>query len=417
MTTAGVRSSSRFTAIHTFTLAVLTAALPSTPAAAGDAAAAGRPPRSEAEVAAELARAPEVWLRPPGDTARLFKDRASDGSDHPVLALFDRRLDLRGLPVRRAGECQLAPDAARALGRRSRELRSAFGTLAGIRTAEPAVWRIAVRRILGKIDPAADGALMLQMLQCEKESMRELLVEHLGRGRGPALSQALAQRALYEPWPGLRRAAVAALAERPPDEVRPALLDGFRHPWPAAADHAVDALTALDDRDAVPALVRLLDAPDPAAPFPDADGRPVVREVVRINHFRNCQLCHAPSYDRADPARAAVPAPDQPLPPPVSTAYYAPRSPGEFVRADVTYLRQDFSLALPVVNPGPWPKTQRFDFFVRTRPADPADPAGGGLYPQREAVLRALRHLTGQDFGDQAEGWRAGLRGDPRWVQ
>src|SRR5262249_50833931 len=86
---------------------------------------------------------------------------------------------------------------------------------------------------------------------------------------------------------------------------------------------------------------------------------------------------------------------------------------GDHIRADVTYLRPDFSVALPVENPGLWPKMQRYDFFVRTRPAQPweADrPATGGAYPQREAVLRALRQITGQDFGERSEDWRAGLR-------
>jgi len=37
------------------------------------------------------------------------------------------------------------------------------------------------------------------------------------------------------------------------------------------------------------------------------------------------------------------------------------------VRVDVTYLRQDFSLLLPVVDAAPWPGMQRYDFMVRTR--------------------------------------------------
>jgi hypothetical protein len=90
------------------------------------------------------------------------------------------------------------------------------------------------------------------------------------------------------------------------------------------------------------------------------------------------------------------------------------------VRADITFLRQDFSVRLPVPRLTPTPRPgplgdpkQRFDYVVRTRrltptemklfkarpPADPMD------YPQRDAVLFALRQLTGQDPGKTTEDW------------
>ena len=50
-----------------------------------------------------------------------------------------------------------------------------------------------------------------------------------------------------------------------------------------------------------------------------------------------------------------------------SSVYYS-RGKGDFVRADVTYLKQDFSVQLPVANPGQWPAEQRYDFVVRERP-------------------------------------------------
>jgi hypothetical protein len=175
-------------------------------------------------------------------------------------------------------------------------------------------------------------------------------------------------------------------------------------------------------------LVKLLDTPDPAGPLPGADGTPVVREMLRVNHARNCQLCHAPSFSASDPVRRAVPSPDLPLPPTFAGGNYrgrsaaakrsAPSPSGAYVRADVTYLRADFSLPLPVDYPGPWPKLQRYDFFVRTRPAQPWElqPAEPGRpCPQRAAVLRALRGLTGQDYGDRAADWRTGLQGDSRF--
>ena len=119
-----------------------------------------------------------------------------------------------------------------------------------------------------------------------------------------------------------------------------------------------------------------------------------MREVVRVNHLRNCLLCHAPATTATDPVRGLVPSPGQPLPPPFSVPYYEGQI-GLFVRADVTYLRQDFSVPQPVAKPGNWPVHQRYDYLVRTRyPTDeelrrPAPKT----YPQREAVRWALREM------------------------
>ena len=84
------------------------------------------------------------------------------------------------------------------------------------------------------------------------------------------------------------------------------------------------------------------------------------------------------------------------------------------VRADVTYLRQDFSMMLAVNDSRPLPETQRFDFVVRTRTLedDELQPYKDKfdkpkeLPPHRQAALAALRQLTGQDVGPTAEAWR-----------
>jgi hypothetical protein len=260
--------------------------------------------------------------------------------------------------------------------------------------------------------------------------LRRSMIELFARTATPGTTQALAHRAVFEPDPTTRRVATALLRGRVPAPARPLLLAALRYPWPTAADHAADALAALGDRGAVPALVQLLDAPDPAGLLSGDDGSVVVREVVRVSHLNNCLLCHAPSWDRTDVARSVVPPPDRPIPqppspgspgspePPSQSPYGAATPNDQFVRIDVTYLRQDFSLMLDVEHPGLWPKRQRFDFFVRTRPARIEDVGRANLsghYPQRDAVLRALRTITGQDFGDQAEDWRAGLKDDPRF--
>jgi hypothetical protein len=119
-----------------------------------------------------------------------------------------------------------------------------------------------------------------------------------------------------------------------------------------------------------------------------------VREVVRVNHLRNCLLCHAPAASPADPVRGLVPNPTQPLPPPNTVPYYEGQN-GIFVRADVTYVRQDFSVPQPVARSGLWPAHQRYDYVVRTRypTFEEMWRARPETYPQREAVRWALREL------------------------
>ncbi len=91
------------------------------------------------------------------------------------------------------------------------------------------------------------------------------------------------------------------------------------------------------------------------------------------------------------------------------------------VRGDVTYLRQDFSVQQPVLDgQGPQATTvnMRFDYLVRVRraTADEAraakDAAPGRTYEQREAVLFALRALTGRDAGDGADAWQQQVAAD-----
>jgi hypothetical protein len=190
-------------------------------------------------------------------------------------------------------------------------------------------------------------------------------------------------------------------------------MDGLRYPWPAVADHAAEAIVALKDRGLVPPLIDLLKEPDPARPMLVKEmGKEVyaVRELVQVNHMSNCMLCHAPSTSKEDLVRGRVPIPGEDPPP----LYYAEAT-GLFVRADITYLRQDFSVVQPVTNAGKWPGNQRYDYLVRTRPLSAAEktrllpitmekPAS---YEQKEAVLFALRELTGKDPGKSFDDWKA----------
>src|SRR5262249_13015369 len=115
--------------------------------------------------------------------------------------------------------------------------------------------------------------------------------------------------------------------------------------------------------------------------------------------------------------RGPVPDPTELLPPRLSPVYYGDRGSfgsGLTVRADVTYLRQDFSEVQPVAEPGRWPKEQRFDFLVRVRPLTADEEAARrqkqfvGPQPlpaSRQAVLVALQELTGLDGGFTAASW------------
>lgn len=250
---------------------------------------------------------------------------------------------------------------------------------------------------------------LVQILQVENKDYRQLLVEELARIAGPEASKALAQRALYDTSPEIREAARTALKKRPAEQFRDVLLATFNYPWPPAAEHAAQVLLETKDIHAIPALVKMLDQRDPAAPFLDEKTKRLkVRELVRLNHRRNCCLCHAPSYNLLDWGLGRLAEPDSSV-----REYYDFKSKNDaFIRADVTYLRPDFSVILPVERPRAQPLMQRYDFVVRTRRAtaeeeerDMRRPTGAG-YPQRDAMLVALRGLSGKDFGTNAEAWR-----------
>jgi hypothetical protein len=240
----------------------------------------------------------------------------------------------------------------------------------------------------------------------------------LDEGRTLAQRQLLPQRALFDLSPQVREKAVQALAERPVEEYRQALVNGFRYPWPAVADHAAEALVAVKDRDALPALVGLLDQPDPRLPVAVREkGKEVLvtRELVSINHMGSCMLCHTPSLSKEDLVRGRVPIPGEDPPP----LYYAETT-GLFVRADTTYLRQDFSVVQPVASSGKWPGNQRFDYLLRTRPLSSAERKRfekrrkehpkPDTYEQRGAVLFALKELTGKNAGPSSADWKPLLR-------
>ena len=268
---------------------------------------------------------------------------------------------------------------------------------------------------------------LVQIIQVQQDPLRFNLIHVLSDINGAEATDALVDRAVFDPSPDVRKVARENLKNRQRTQVRRRLLKRFRYPWAPVSAFAAQALVEIDDQRAVSELVDLLDMPNPDHPFLNDEGGFMKRELVRINHFRNCVACHAVSDSSRDSVRGVIPIPGQRIP----VAYYG--SPfGSAVRADITYLRQDFSLMHEVEKAKPWPSQQRFDYVVRTRPADasemlaheleaewnarqmPADESEAARqdsYPQREAVLFALRGLTGTDAGSTSEEWRRFVAG------
>ncbi|MDY3555988.1 HEAT repeat domain-containing protein [Gemmata sp. JC717] len=387
---------------------------------------------TDEELRKQLLLVPEVGLDQPGASALyapLVKGsaRADPALDYgraayTRMALQIRRPDLLALPWVGAADAALGRDRAEELHAPSAKLRAALRASAprGDVVPDPAKLR---ERLADKewTAPAAVPALT-QALQAEGAPVRLLLVERLAGITGPEASQALAQRAVFDLAPEVRERAARALADRPAGEYAPELYRAFRYPWAPAADHAAEALVALRKADLVPELVERLRDPDPNRPYkpepPAGAGRAkatgyVRRELVRVNHLCNCMVCHAPSQSKDDLVRGRVPQPGEDAPP---RDYQT----GLFVRADVTFLRPDFAVVQPVERPGKWAGNQRYDYLVRTRPLAAQESAAfqrqeredqlPRTWPQREAVLFALRHLTGWDHGATYEQWAAGLR-------
>lgn len=380
-------------------------------------------PLSEAELRQELLKVLVVGLEMPLRVKSMPRRGSRPGSGAGSWSvptrpdwesLHGRELAAKmpaaaGLPFRAEKDCQLTASQASELQRLSATLREALGEAAWIehRESRAEMIRLALRRnfVKQKLFGSSEGPdrdddivpALMQSLASEDRFLSRVLVTKLAHIRGQSSSEALAKLVLFDPSEEIRLLALESLNKRHPEEFRHVLLDGVRYPWPPVAAHAAAAFVQLKDREAVPALMRLAQEEDPRAPRPDAKEGYTVRQVVRINHLRNCHLCHAGSTEPKDPVRGRVPPLDRPL---ATGAEYYQDDKGIFVRADITYLKQDFSVWLPVENPEPWPALQRFDFVVRTRRATdeevaayrerPADTS----YPQREAVLWALKELA-----------------------
>ena len=269
-------------------------------------------------------------------------------------------------------------------------------------------------------------AALSQILAPDSAEMRAGLAKYLTGVPHVEATKALARLAIYSPEDDVRALAVTALKVRREKDYTDILVKGLRSPLPAVAKRAAEAITRIGRTDLIPELVAVLDEPDPRMPAArDVGGKKVavVRELVKVNHHRNCAMCHQPGNPATvsgNVITAEVAVPGQPLPS-MFEGYNRPQSsPDLMVRIDVTYLRQDFSATLPVADAAPWPEAQRFDFFVRERKLTDAEAAvyaeqltpkeAGVVTPYHRAALAALRDITGKDAAPTADAWRALLK-------
>jgi HEAT repeat protein len=400
---------------------------------------------TEEDLRKQLAWAPEISLRPEELSVLVRRYVDNWGSTYAVGAgrvwepttLLSLRPDLARLPIQSGPNCQSSASAAATMTVLSRKLRAYMEQGAPKDTLSKRPDPVLLHQVMrfesrGKrpewLRPEAVPVL-LQLLMFEDRPLRKLLVDLLAEIDGKRASVALARRAVFDLAPDVRAAAVRALTDRPRIQYRDMLLYGFRYPWSPAADHAAEALVALQDRGAIPRLIQLLQKPEPADPQPQTTGRLVVREVVRVNHQANCLMCHPPAWGGRDPVPGIVPGMTLITATSTTGGYGGPGEGGGssrtsrpkvsqtplLVRADIVYLRQDFSVFQPMlVAAGQLPPADlRFDYLVRRRQATNQEISRvrsrpkGELSEQRQAVLFALRELTGQDLGASFDDWKA----------
>ncbi len=314
--------------------------------------------------------------------ARLKEEMTQARQYTPLRSWLTKRPDLEGLPISMDDSCRIPDDQARELDRVSQSfLKMRLTRVRAIRTprrsptadelsadfeqcvkADPESFQQTLDSRHG-FSAAVPG--LVQIIQGESETVPLHAVQTLSTVSDPAASNVIAGRAIFDPSPAVRSASVDALREREPAEFRSVLLKGLNYIWAPAAQHADEALVAVNDQEARADLLALAAKPDPRAPRKKESGGWSVHELSIVNHLRNCLLCHAPEVETGVRPTGNTPSPGEPLP----VAYYstglAP------VRADVTYMRQDFSVIQEVENAAPWPTKQRFDYFVSERDLTP----------------------------------------------
>ncbi|HZZ80375.1 MAG TPA: HEAT repeat domain-containing protein [Gemmataceae bacterium] len=354
-----------------------------------------------------------------------IRNENNQGQDRFVLANMDRRPELRGMPFIMGDACR--QNKAKAVSFQAsvsavRDGLEADASRADDKHQHAPFWATYMSGTGQQgIDTDHGIAALTQILAPERSTMRATLLAKLKQSNRPEATRAIARSAVFDTDADVRYAAVAALKDRPNADYDDVLLRGLRYPLPKVARQAAQVMLALGRKDLLPQLAAYLDEAAPGDPVPaKVDGRDVcvVNEVVRINHHRNCLLCHPPSgTGSTDEVPGVIPIPGSPFPSSPKDAYGSAQSLGEpMVRADTTYLRQDFSVMMPVANAAPWPEMQRFDFLVRARIVEGKElamlqeavkaRAADFVSANHQAALEVLRQLTGQDAAPNAAAWQ-----------
>ena len=392
---------------------------------------AGPVPIPPAPPSNDLARVPEVAVDdrfPPNVQPIQAKQKISElirnirntntpeNKDAFVLANMERRPELRGMPFVMGAACRLDVSKAQSFQTSVEAVRSGMGVDARSGRSHDKehapFWNTYLAETQGQgIETDHGVAALTQILAPEHKTMRADLVQRLKMSNRPEAAKAIARAAIFDADGDVRMAAIKALKDdkrQHSAEVTEVLMQGIRYPMAIVAKRSAQALIMLDRKDLLPQVVEILGEPAPGDPVENGQKVCMVREVVRINHHRNCLLCHPPSLTGStQEVPGVIPIPGTPFPSSPGEAYGQAKSNNEpMIRADTTYLRQDFSVMMPVENAAPWPELQRFDFLVRSRPVEgkelamlqqkvqarPAD----FLSENQRAAIRVLTELSGQ---------------------
>ena len=343
----------------------------------------------------------------------------------PLQDVLAERTDLQGLPLAMGKECHSdatetsdLKSVASSLGRMVNRFNGSLGSRDNAQN--DAFRNLSIKQMVSYCmeehlrdrmgdrtgDPSAQKLKTVdQILQIDHPRLRMDFIDALRGSESETATKLMVNKAKFDLVPQVRMAATEALADIDPGEYREDFLEGFKYPWHVVAEHSAEALVRLNDQGSIPKLIEMLDLPHPHLPI-QLNGELVQCELVRINHMRNCLLCHAPSICDNDSTRGLIPHLSRPLP----SEYYESRGePAAYaVRADITYLEQDFSVVQPVQDPGPWPREQRFDYVVRKKRLTPAEASNLALQINqspnryRNAIIYALRELTGETPDDNS---------------
>jgi hypothetical protein len=337
---------------------------------------------------ARLSEVPEVFFAEPvADTTDVRGGRFQVLSTMAIIQhvnqkkpdgymelLCSQRADLAGLPFVLGDACRRKGENRAQFATATKPIRDLQrrGSRSGLSENLLMTEVTKVLREQRSVPPAVQVAALSQMIPAESAGNRLALVKYLRDQTSEVeAARALANMAIFSEEEQIRSAALDALKTRRRPDYAQILVNGLSYPWPAVAERASTAIAKLGRADLVPQLKEVLKKPDPRIPqtrLVDGKARTFVRELVRINHLHNCTLCHAPapSGNQQDYATLV----QVPIPGEAIQQYYGETTPDLLVRFDVTYLRQDFSVTLPVEKADPWPSMQRYDFVVRTREVD-----------------------------------------------